>query len=298
MRICLTGIAGFIGYHLAHYLKKKGCEVMGLDSFHPYYSVALKEKRAHMLEKEGIKIEKVDIAQKIELLSCIEKFGPTHIVHLAAQAGVRFGAKDPDSYIESNLRGFVNILEVVRKYPHIPFIYASSSSVYGEQKQKPFVEDLCTDFPTSLYAATKKSGELLAYAYHRMYGIKSTGLRFFTVYGPWGRPDMAYFSFAQKIMKEEKIQLFNEGDMHRDFTYIEDIVSGISTCIEKSFDWEIFNLGNSKPVSLLYFVQLLEKYLGKKAHLTFSKAPLGEMPLTYADIRKSQDKLNIQGSAT
>ncbi|MCK4934964.1 MAG: NAD-dependent epimerase/dehydratase family protein, partial [Simkaniaceae bacterium] len=221
-KIFITGIAGFIGFHLAKYLHNRGDIVIGCDNFNAYYSPELKRARSDQLKKLGISVHALDIQETNALKDLIHKNHITHIVHLAAQAGVRYSLTHPESYEENNLKGFLSILEICKSHPQIKLTYASSSSVYGLNKKIPFSENDPTDAPTNLYAATKKANELMAHAYHHLYGISVTGLRYFTVYGPWGRPDMAYFLFAKAIQKGEPINVFNHGKMRRDFTYIDD----------------------------------------------------------------------------
>ncbi|MGH7889747.1 MAG: NAD-dependent epimerase/dehydratase family protein, partial [Thermodesulfobacteriota bacterium] len=265
MHIFITGIAGFIGFHVAEALLKRGNVVFGCDNFNSYYDPQLKWDRAILLEKQGGRAYDMDIKNTSLIEKSIVDHKITHFVHLAAQAGVRHSITHPESYVSSNLDGFVQVMEVIRRHPQIPFIYASSSSVYGLNKKIPFSETDPTDCPSSLYGATKKSNELIAHAYHHLYGISTTGLRFFTVYGPWGRPDMAYFSFARDIQQGKPIKIFNQGKMKRDFTYIDDIVAGTLAAIDLAAPCEIFNLGNHQPEEILNLVALLEKGLGKTA---------------------------------
>lgn len=293
MRIFITGIAGFIGFHVAHALHRRGDFVTGCDNFNDYYDVSLKEKRAHLLEKQGIPVFKADISNQSLIEPNLIQHGTTHFLHLAAQAGVRYSLSHPSAYIASNLDGFVQILEILRRHPHIPLIYASSSSVYGLNQKIPFSETDPTDAPSNLYGATKKSNELIAHAYHHLFGLKTTALRYFTVYGPWGRPDMAYFSFARAIVEEKPLPLFNAGKMKRDFTYIDDIVQGTLAALDLSAPCEVFNLGNHRPEEVLYLVELLEKQLGKKASKEFLPMQPGEVAVTYADISKSQKVLGF-----
>ena len=291
MNIFITGIAGFIGFHLAQYLRRRGDLVVGCDNFNNYYSPELKRQRAKILTDLGIPVMETDIRDLNALDKIIGQYQITHVVHLAAQAGVRYSKINPQVYADTNLDGFLQILELIRKHPQIPLIYASSSSVYGLNQKIPFSESDSTDVPTSLYGATKKSNELMARSYHHLYGISVTGLRFFTVYGPWGRPDMAYYSFADAILSGEPIQIYNGGHMKRDFTYIDDIIQGTAAALDKSLPCEIFNLGNNKPEEVLKLVLLLEQKLGKKAHLELLSDVPGEVPMTYADISKSQSML-------
>ncbi len=290
-RIFITGAAGFIGSHLAKQLQKRGDSVLGLDNFNDYYDPQLKRDRAKLLETE---INEGDIADFQKLEKIVRQFNPTHIVHLAAQAGVRTSVTHPHLYMQTNLNGFFHILEVCRQRPNVPLIYASSSSVYGLNEKAPFSTDDMTDRPASLYGATKKANELLAHSYHHLYGIPVTGLRFFTVYGPWGRPDMAYYKFAKAILNNEPIDIYNQGKMQRDFTYIDDIVEGTTAAIDYAGECEIFNLGNNEPVALMDFISLIEKGLGKEAIKNFTSMQQGDVTMTYADISRSQQLLGYQ----
>lgn len=292
-RVFITGAAGFIGFHTMRALIKMGIEVFGIDNFNSYYSPKLKQHRKKILQNEGAIIKKVDINEKKKLFSLLEDFAPTHLLHFAAQAGVRYSKTHPEAYLKSNIDGFLSILESIRMYPKIKLIYASSSSVYGLNQKIPFSTLDRTDQPANLYAATKKSNELMAHSYHHLFGIHAIGLRFFTVYGPFGRPDMAYYSFVEKIKNNEPIHLYNQGKMQRDFTYITDIVDGICRALDYEKPYEIFNLGNHQPVELLHFVQILENLLGKKAELVFDSNTPGEVPITYADIEKEKKELNF-----
>ena len=294
MKIFITGIAGFIGFHLARFLKKRGNDVFGCDNFNHYYDPGLKRRRAQILAQEGISVVETDICNAPLLQKALIDCEITHFVHLAAQAGVRHSIKHPESYVHTNLDGFVQVLEVCRRHPSIKFIYASSSSVYGENKKIPFSETDPTNSPSSLYGATKKCNEVIAYSYHHLYGIPVTGLRFFTVYGPWGRPDMAYYSFTQAILEEKKLPIFNLGNMQRDFTYIDDIVSGITAAIDLGASCEIFNLGNNRPEKLLDLVRFIENKTGKKAQLDLLPMQLGDVPITYANIEKAKSLLGFQ----
>jgi UDP-glucuronate 4-epimerase len=222
------------------------------------------------------------------------KHGITHVVHLAAQAGVRHSLTHPDDYVDSNLHGFVSVLESIRLFPAIKLVYASSSSVYGANEKIPFSEADTTDAPTNLYGATKKANELIAHAYHHLYGISATALRYFTAYGPWGRPDMAYYRFTRQICDQQPIQVFNSGQMKRDFTYIDDIVEGTAAAVDLGAPYEIFNLGNNRSVDLLYLIQLLEEALGKTAIKEMLPMQAGEVKETFADIEKSQRLLNFR----
>lgn len=292
-RVLVTGAAGFIGFHVASFLKKRGDFVLGIDNFNDYYDPALKQARAASLQTQEIAVLRGDIQDSLQLRTILQEYGITHIVHLAAQAGVRHSLHAPEDYVASNLQGFVSLLEACRSHSQIKIVYASSSSVYGLNKKIPFSETDPTDQPTNFYGATKKANELIAHAYHHLYGLSLTGLRYFTVYGPWGRPDMAYYRFAQKIARGEPIQVFNEGKMRRDFTYIDDIVQGTVAALDLGADLEIFNLGNHRPVELLHLIEVLEEALGKKAMKEMLPMQPGEVLETYADIEKSQKHLNF-----
>lgn len=291
-RILVTGVAGFIGFHLSQRLLNEGWSVIGVDNVNDYYATSLKEDRLAILMKyANFTFYRENIANKDALVQIFEENKPEIVVNLAAQAGVRYSIDHPDVYIESNLVGFFNILECCRKNNVSHLLYASSSSVYGNQQKTPFSTEDNVDHPISLYAATKKSNELMAHAYCHLYGIPCTGLRFFTVYGPMGRPDMAYFSFANKIYKDETIKVFNNGDLYRDFTYVDDIVSGIMNMLEhppvpnEAGDrYKVYNIGNNKPVNLLKFIETLEKALGKEAKKEFLPMQPGDVYQTYADV--------------
>ena len=293
-RILITGIAGFIGFHLSQALKKRGDHVCGCDNFNSYYETQLKRKRAALLEEKGIAVVEYDITDKEKLIRQIQEEQITHVVHLAAQAGVRYSLTHPESYVHSNLVGFVQVLEAVRAVPHIKLTYASSSSVYGLNTKIPFAETDEVNQPASFYGATKRSNELIAHAYHHTHGLAVTGLRFFTVYGPWGRPDMAYYSFTKAILEGKPITVFDKGELQRDFTYVDDIVDGVMSSIDLGASCELFNLGNNQPVSVLRLIELLEKQLGKKAVITFSEKPPGDVAITYADITKSGNVLGFR----
>lgn len=292
-RILITGAAGFIGFHLALYLKERGDFVIGLDNFNSYYDVQLKKDRAALLHAKQIEILNADIRDRDLLQLAILRHGITHVVHLAAQAGVRHSITEPDDYVASNLHGFVSVLEACRKFPTLKIIYASSSSVYGLNKKTPFNVEDRTDLPANLYGATKKANEAIAHAYHHLYGLSLTALRYFTAYGPWGRPDMAYYRFAHLISSEQPIQVFNSGNMQRDFTYIDDIVRGTAAAIDLGAACEVFNLGNNRPVSVLQLIELIEQGLGKKAIREMLPMQPGEVLETFADIEKSKQLLNF-----
>ncbi|MFE6798911.1 NAD-dependent epimerase [Paenibacillus chitinolyticus] len=295
--ILVTGAAGFIGFHLIHKLLDEGQIVVGLDNLNDYYDVQLKKDRLAQLGKRpSFHFVEGDLENADTVNSLFEAHKPAVVINLAAQAGVRYSLENPSAYISSNIVGFTNILEACRTYKVKHLIYASSSSVYGLNKKIPFSVEDSVDHPASLYAATKKSNELMAHTYSHLFGIPSTGLRFFTVYGPWGRPDMAYFSFTQKILQGKPIAVFNHGDMRRDFTYIDDIVEGIVRLVdhppqsktgadgEKAAPYSIYNIGNNKPVPLMKFIQVLEDCLGQKAVIDFQPMQPGDVKETFADI--------------
>ncbi|KYG30589.1 GDP-mannose 4,6-dehydratase [Alkalihalobacillus trypoxylicola] len=299
----ITGAAGFVGFYLSKKLLDNGCTVIGLDNFNDYYDVKLKDARLENLKPfEKFTFIKEDLSNKEALFSLFEQYKPNVVVNLAAQAGVRYSLENPDAYIQSNIVGFANVLEACRHYPVDHLVYASSSSVYGTNKKVPFEETDFVDHPVSLYASTKKSNELMAHTYSHLYGIPATGLRFFTVYGPMGRPDMAYFGFANKYFKNEPIQIYNNGDfdndLYRDFTYIDDIVEGIERLITvpptSKVPHSVFNIGNNNPEKLMHFITTLEssfsKSLGKKIEFDKQFEPIkpGDVPATYA----STDKLH------
>ncbi len=293
-RVLITGASGFIGYHLAFFLKKRNDFVIGIDNFNDYYDQSLKTYRSNLLKEIGVDVFNINILETDKIIKIINENSITHIVHLAAQAGVRKSFTHPEDYITNNINGFYNILEICRKTPNITLLYASSSSVYGVNRKSPFSEDDHTDHPANLYGATKKSNEAMAFAYHNLYGIKMTGLRYFTVYGPAGRPDMAYFSFAKSIMNNQPISVFNHGKMQRDFTYIDDIVEGTASALDLESDFEIFNLGNNRPIGIMNLIEELEKGLSKNAIINMLPMQPGELIETCADISKSRKLLNYQ----
>lgn len=288
----VTGAAGFIGFFLSKALLEKGATVVGFDNLNDYYDVSLKEHRLSILKEYGrFTFVKGDLSDKDAVFKVFEDYNPYVVVNLAAQAGVRYSIENPDAYIQSNIVGFFNILEACRHYPVEHLVYASSSSVYGGNKKVPFSTEDKVDNPVSLYAATKKSNELMAYSYSKLYGIKSTGLRFFTVYGPMGRPDMAAFLFANAIMQDKPIKVFNNGDMRRDFTYVDDIIEGVMDIIpnppkpdEHGVNYKVYNIGNNSPEDLMTFIGTLEKALGKEAKKEFLPMQPGDVPQTYADV--------------
>lgn len=291
-RILITGSAGFIGFHLAKELLSRGFIIIGIDNFNNYYDTSLKENRNKLLEEyNNYKIYRGDISDRDFLKKVFKDEKFDFVINLAAQAGVRYSIDNPHVYVQSNLVGFANLIEEVHLAGINNFIYASSSSVYGANNKIPFSTEDKTDSPISLYAATKKANELIAYTYNSLYKINTTGLRFFTVYGPFGRPDMAYFSFTRNIINNNAILLFNNGEMLRDFTYISDIVEGIILAMEKIGGYRIYNLGNNKPVKLVDFINILEKHIGKKAIKKFTEMQQGDVLETYADIREAKAEL-------
>ena len=302
-KILVTGSAGFIGFHVSKRLLMDGYPVIGIDNLNDYYDINLKKARlAHLAKNPHFQFIKMDIVERQQMSSLFEKEKPDIVVHLAAQAGVRYSLINPYAYLESNLAGFLNILEGCRHIKSKHLVFASSSSVYGANTQMPFSIHHNVDHPVSLYAATKKANELMAHTYASLYNLPCTGLRFFTVYGPWGRPDMALFLFTKAILEDMPIDVYNDGKMQRDFTYIDDIVEGIFRVIHKipepdpnwngnhpdpamSFaPYKIYNIGNNKPVELLEFIMILEKQLGKKAKMNLLPIQPGDVPKTYADI--------------
>jgi len=297
-KILVTGAAGFIGYFLSKRLLDMNCTVLGIDNLNDYYDVNLKLARLDLLKSYNkFTFHKMDIADKDALNNLFAESKFDIVVNLAAQAGVRYSITNPEAYINSNIIGFFNVLEACRHYPVKHLVYASSSSVYGSNKKIPYSTEDKTDNPVSLYAATKKSNEVMAYAYSKLYDIPTTGLRFFTVYGPIGRPDMAYFDFTNKMIKGEKIQIFNYGDMKRDFTYIDDIVTGVVNVMNKvpvrnedNVAYKLYNIGNNKPESLMYFVETLERCLtnegliDKPVEKELLPMQPGDVYQTYADM--------------
>jgi len=291
-KVLITGAAGFVGFHLSKNLLEQGATIIGSDNLNSYYDKDLKYSRLDILEKyENFTFIKGDLANYDEVMKIFIDYHSEIVVYLAAQAGVRFSIDNPKAYTHSNLIGFFNILEACRRYPVNHLLYASSSSVYGNQKRTPFSTRDDVSHPISLYAATKKSNELMAHTYSHLYQIPTTGLRFFTVYGPYGRPDMAYFSFTKKIINGESIKIFNNGDMYRDFTYIDDIVKSIenmiaSVPIYKKGDcpYTLYNIGNNKPEKLIDFIETLERIIGKEAKKEYLPMQPGDVYQTYADV--------------
>ncbi len=292
--ILVTGAAGFIGFHVARTLLEKGNRVIGVDNLNPYYDVTLKRARLDRLKPlNGFFFFQEDIQNLSGLKEIFEKHSIGRVCNLAAQAGVRYSLKDPFSYQKSNLEGFLNLLELAREYEISNFVYASSSSVYGDNPKIPFSVDDRVDSPVSLYGATKKANELMAHAYSHLFGIPCTGLRFFTVYGPWGRPDMALFLFTDAILNNRPINVYNYGRMKRDFTYVDDVVEGTIAALEKPFAYEVFNLGNSDPIELMDFIRIIEEELGREAQKNLMPLQPGDVLETSADIGKSKDMLGF-----
>lgn len=290
MRVLVTGCAGFIGMHCARRLLGRGDEVLGVDSLSAYYSVELKRDRLRELEtKASFRFEHADLADAGALTRLFDAARPEAVLHLAAQPGVRYSLENPQSYIQSNLVAFAHLLEACRRHRPRHLVYASSSSVYGANAKLPWSESDNVDHPISLYAATKKSNELSAHVYSHLFGLPTTGLRYFTVYGPWGRPDMSPMLFAQAILEGKPIQVFNHGDMRRDFTYIDDAVEATLRVLDRppqgTPPWRVLNVGNHQPVGLLEYIALLEKALGRKAVMEMRPMQPGDMPATYADTR-------------
>lgn len=309
MKILVTGVAGFIGFHLASELLNKGHDVIGLDNLNNYYSIALKESRLAALKdsyKNKFTFERLDLADRNIIDDFAKSYDEiTHIVHLAAQAGVRYSIKNPHAYLDSNLAGHLNILEICRRLPNLEhLVYASSSSVYGSNSKLPFSVDDPVEHPISLYAATKRSCELMSHTYSHLYKIPSTGLRFFTVYGPWGRPDMSAFIFTKAIFAGEPIEVFNNGDMRRNFTYISDVVAGTSNCLFQSpvikmklsdlVCHKVYNIGNNRSEKLMDFINTLENLIGKKANIKFLPMQAGDVKETVADIVATTKDFNFK----
>lgn len=304
MKILVTGAAGFIGFHVTLKLLERGDTVVGVDNLNDYYDVNLKQARLTAIEQHpkaaNFKFIKLDLAEQAATSDLFQNENPERVIHLAAQAGVRYSLQNPHAYIQSNIVAFTNILEACRAHHIQHLVYASSSSVYGGNTKMPFSETDSVDHPVSLYAATKKANELMAHTYSHLYGLPTTGLRFFTVYGPWGRPDMSPFLFADAILNEKPIQVFNHGDMMRDFTYIDDIVQGVLQVLDKppvldknanpeqpnslkSAPYHIFNIGNNRPEKLMDFIAYLEEAIGKPAKKTFLPMQAGDVKATFAD---------------
>ncbi|TWT27775.1 NAD-dependent epimerase [Planomicrobium sp. CPCC 101110] len=312
MKILITGAAGFIGSHLSRKLLDQNHSIVGIDNLNSYYSVALKESRLERLTHENFKFYEESLESREAITAIFEQEKPEVVVNLAAQAGVRYSLENPHAYIESNIVGFINILEACRHNQIQQLIYASSSSVYGANTSLPFSVHDNIDHPLSLYAATKKANELMAHTYSSLYNIPTTGLRFFTVYGPWGRPDMALFMFTKNIIEGKPINVFNNGEMMRDFTYVDDIVESIARLVEKPAQpnpnwtgatpdpgtsyapYKIYNIGNNNPVNLMDFIEAIEEKVGKKAIKNYMPLQAGDVPDTYADVADLYRDIDFQ----
>lgn len=330
-KVLLTGMAGFIGFHLTKKLKAEGFDAVGIDNINDYYDPRLKKDRLLELgfapddvntmrnnsviaagQQPRLKFYKTDLTDTAKINEIFQEEKPDYVVHLAAQAGVRYSLENPHAYLQSNITGFLNILENCRNHPVKHMAYASSSSVYGSNEKMPFSVHHNVDHPISLYAATKKSSELMAHTYSHLFGVPTTGLRFFTVYGPWGRPDMATFIFTKKIVEDVPIDVFNHGNMKRDFTYIDDIIEGVYRVMlrvpEPNKEWDgmapdpatsrspyrIFNIGNHQPVNLKDFIRIIEEKIGKKANINYQPMQKGDVPATYADIDALYDYVGFK----
>ncbi|ROM67310.1 protein CapI [Pseudomonas brassicacearum] len=301
MKILVTGVAGFIGFHTAKRLCSDGHQVIGIDNLNSYYSVELKQARLSQLQAFGnFQFLRLDVTDKPALLDLFAQQSFEHVVHLAAQAGVRYSIDNPDTYAQSNLVGFLNVLEACRAHRPAHLIYASSSSVYGLNEHLPYATSDAVDRPVSFYAATKRANELMAHAYAHLYGIPTTGLRFFTVYGPWGRPDMALFKFTDAIVKGQPIDVYNDGEMSRDFTYIDDIVEGLVRLIPRppaedgGARNKVYNIGFGAPVKLVQFIECLEEAMGIRAIKNFMPLQSGEVVNTWADTRELADHIGFR----
>jgi UDP-glucuronate 4-epimerase len=291
----VTGAAGFIGFHVSRALLERGDRVLGLDNLNDYYDVSLKEARLRLLQdNEHFTFYKEDLANREGLTKVFRENKIQVVCNMAAQAGVRYSLVNPFAYQSSNLEGFLNIIHLSQEHQVENFVYASSSSVYGNNKKVPFSVQDRVDTPISLYAATKKANELVAHTYSHLYGLPCSGLRLFTVYGPWGRPDMALFIFTKAITKNQPIEVYNFGKMRRDFTYVDDIVQGVLASMDRPVPYAIYNLGNSRAVDLLYFIECIEKELGKKAEKKMLPMQPGDVVETYADISESEQDLEFQ----
>lgn len=288
-RYLVTGAAGFIGFHVARALLQRGDRVVGIDNLSAYYDVRLKEARLSLLEpREGFSFQRADVADPAALARVFDGGPFDAVCHLAAQAGVRYSLENPVAYGHANLMGFLHVLEACRHRGIGNLVYASSSSVYGANEKVPFSEEDRVDRPVSLYAATKVANELMAHTYHHLYGLPVTGLRFFTVYGPWGRPDMALYSFTRQILSGRPIDVYNRGEMERDFTYVDDIAAGVLAALDRPLGDEVLNLGNHRPVRLEHFIGVLERALGVEAVRNLLPMQPGDVPRTFADISKSR----------
>lgn len=300
--ILVTGAAGFIGSHVCAQLARLGHAVYGCDNFNNYYDTALKRARVdQLLAPAGVRCRAVELADDAAVRALFAELKPGIVVHLAAQAGVRYSIDHPEAYVQSNLVGFANVLEACRRLPVTHLVYASSSSVYGDRTDPPFRETQPTDSPVSLYAATKKANELMAHSYSHLFGLRATGLRFFTVYGPWGRPDMAYFSFTEKLSAGQPLPVFAHGALQRDFTYIDDIVEGVVRIAlaappASAPAHEIFNIGNHQPVSVLKFIETLAAHLGVEPKLQMLSAQPGDVTMTCADVTRLRERVGFEPS--
>jgi UDP-glucuronate 4-epimerase len=316
-KILVTGAAGFIGFHLSKRLLARGDEVVGLDNLNDYYDVILKKARLAQLEDyQNFRFIQLDIANREDIAELFTQAKFNDVVNLAAQAGIRYSIQNPYTYVDSNLVGFVNLLEGCRHHNIEHFVFASSSSVYGLNTKMPFSVHHNVDHPISLYAATKKANELMAHTYAHLYGLPTTGLRFFTVYGPWGRPDMAYFKFTKAIIENKPIDVYNYGKMRRDFTYIDDIIEGVVRVLDKipapnptwSGDspdpssspapYRLYNIGNNNPVELMHYIEVLEKTLGKEAEKNMLPIQAGDVSATYADIEDLEKEVGFKPKTT
>lgn len=302
MKVLVTGAAGFIGFHVSLRLLKDGHTVVGIDNLNDYYSVQLKKDRIQQVDAPDFAFHKIDITDKEALNTLFKQEGFDKVINLAAQAGVRYSLENPQAYINANIVGFTNILECCRHHDVTHLVYASSSSVYGSNTKLPFSTEDNVDHPISLYAATKKSNELMAHVYSHLFTLPTTGLRFFTVYGPWGRPDMALFKFVKAIYNDQNIPVFNKGDMIRDFTYVDDIVNGVvavtyetpkpspNLCASERnpsnshAPFRVYNIGNNQPIPLMRFIEAIETALGKKAKIDYLPMQPGDVPATHADV--------------
>lgn len=300
MTLLVTGATGFIGYFVCEELLKNGHKVIGIDNMNPYYDVGLKEGRLNLLQKsESFEFHKVDLTDRESLKEVFQKHKFDKVINLAAQAGVRYSLENPQAYIDSNVSGFLNVILLSKEFGISHLVYASSSSIYGNNKEIPFTVDQRTDSPVSIYAATKRMNELMAHTYSHLYNLPCTGLRFFTVYGPWGRPDMAPFLFTKALFENKKIKVFNNGDMLRDFTYVEDIASGVVKVTEAAAPAGappavIHNIGNCTPVKLMDFITTLEEVTGKVANKEFLPMQDGDVYATYADVSTLVDAVGFQ----
>lgn len=296
MKVLVTGCAGFIGFHLSKSLLEKGLKIIGIDNLNDYYSPSLKKNRLKVLEQfDNFGFHQVDISDKKELLKVFKNNEIDFVIHLAAQAGVRVSMENPIHTLNTNVIGFTNLIQIVTEYKIKHFVYASSSSVYGENTNIPYNSKVRTDNPISVYAASKKANELIAYSYSYNYDLPVTGIRFFTVYGPWGRPDMGYFKFVDKILKGETIELFNNGEMKRDFTFINDAISAMNLILNKIFNKEIeenyrvFNIGSNKPIKIIELVNIIQTELEMEASIDCKPAPAGDVSITCADISELEN---------